>query len=158
MSTFVSQSRHMASLAARHDPTVTFLALWGAFLSTLLAVVKLREVWRDRLRIDVGHSFTDHPDIGNEIFIRNLSRYPLILSYWELFSLSGYWPFHIRSTVVMPHEGARDIRIEAHSTFTLTFTGLDHFDWKPDAQKRTQLCLRLHIAGRRWPVRRRLSM
>jgi hypothetical protein len=66
----------------------SLIAWWGAGLSTLLAVVKLFELWRDRFRVDVSYNFTGNESIGNEILIRNLSSRPLILAYWELLLLA----------------------------------------------------------------------
>ena len=134
---------------------MTFLAWWGACLSTFLAMVKLWEIWRDRFRIDVGYNFTGQPDIGNEIFVRNLTGYPIILSYWELLLLSGHWPFRIESNSVTPQEDARDTRIEAHSSLTLAFSGQEHFDWGVEALRGRRIYLRLYIAGRR-PVLRKV--
>jgi hypothetical protein len=59
------------------------IAWWGAGLSTLLAAVKLFELWRDRFRVDVSYNFTGN-DIGNDIIIRNLSSRPMILAHWDL--------------------------------------------------------------------------
>jgi hypothetical protein len=57
------------------------IAWWGAGLSTLLAFVKIWELWRDRLRIEVDYRFATDPNVGNSILIRNLSSRPLILSW-----------------------------------------------------------------------------
>lgn len=131
------------------------LAWWGAGLSTLLAGLKLWEIWRDRFRIDVGYNFTDSSDIGNEIFIRNLTSAPIILGYWELLRLSGRWPFRTESALATPQEDARDIRIDTHSSLTLTFRDEHHFGWGAQAMKGGRICIRLWIAGKRpvlWKV------
>ena len=134
---------------------MTFLAWWGAGLSTLLAVVKLWELWSDRFRVDVGYNFTGSLDVGNEIFIRNLTGAPIILSYWELLWLSGRWPCRTESTLTSPQEDARDIRIDAHSSLTLTFKNEEHFDWGVKALEGRRIYVRLWIAGRR-PVLRKV--
>ncbi len=66
------------------NSTSVFLAWWGAGLSTTLALVKLFELWQTRFRLEVSYNFTDSVEIGNEVFIRNLSAKPVILTYWEL--------------------------------------------------------------------------
>lgn len=126
----------------------TFLAWWGAGLSTLLAATKLWEFWRDRFRIEVSHNFTTHPDIGNEVLVRNLNDYPIILSYWELLWLSGRWPFLTQTPLESPDEYTNDTRIDAHSTLTLTFSGRNDFDWGVKAMKGRRIYLRLHFPGR----------
>lgn len=125
------------------------IAWWGAGLSTLLALLKLWELWRDRFRIDVGHNFTSAAEIGNDIHIRNLSGNPIILCYWELFYRSYWWPFVRDSVIESPDSDAHDIKIEAHSSRTLNFSGMHHFDTGWKSMKRRRICIRLHIAGRR---------
>jgi hypothetical protein len=126
---------------------MTFLALWGAVLSTLLAGVKILEVWRDRFRIDVAYNFNDAPEVGNEILVRNLAAIPIIVSYWELVWLSGSWPFRTESMLISPEGEVSDIRIDARSTQALTFTEENHFNWEPRNGRR--LYIRLWVAGRR---------
>ena len=53
------------------------LALWGAGLSTALALVKMWELWSSRSRVEVSYAFSGGPD-GNDIIIRNLSDKPMI--------------------------------------------------------------------------------
>ena len=60
------------------------IALWGAGLSTTLALIKIWELWSSRRRIEISYGFDGRPDVGNEIIIRNLSDKPMIVTYWEL--------------------------------------------------------------------------
>lgn len=131
------------------------IAWWGAILSTLLALMKLWEFWRDRFRIEVDRTLTTDPEIGNKIFVRNLAGHPVILSYWELISCEGRWSFQRHSTLSSPEADARDSRIETHSSFTLTFAEQDHFDWGSKALKGRRIYIRLYIAGRR-PIFRKV--
>ena len=128
---------------------MSFIAWWGACLSTLLAIAKLWELWRDRFRVSVSYQLTSDREEGNELFIRNLAQHPVILSYWEVVWVSRYWPFRKFSTLVEPFHLIRDIRIEAHSTFTLEFRNEDYFDWGVDALNGRRIYIRLHFAGRR---------
>ena len=137
------------------DLNVSFLAWWGAGLSTLLAAVKLWELWRDRFRLDIGYSFTGSPDIGNEIHIRNLSGTPIILGYWELFYRPHLWPIKKDCSIDSPGADACDIRIEPHSSKTFSFREMDHFNWGWKAMKGRRIYIRLYIAGRR-PLTKRV--
>ena len=134
---------------------MTFLAWWGAGLSTLLAVVKLWELWSDRFRVDVGYNFTGSSEVGNEVIVRNLTGTPIILSHWELLWVSGRWPFRTESNLTSPQGDSGDIHIAAHSSLTLTFQGQEHFDWGERARKGRRIYVRLWIAGRR-PILRKV--
>jgi hypothetical protein len=63
------------------------LAIWASLLSTVLACVKIWEVWRDRLRLSASYEFSAPGHGGNKIIIENPSKQPVMVSYWELFWL-----------------------------------------------------------------------
>jgi hypothetical protein len=136
------------------EVNIDYIAWWGAGLSTLLAFVKLWELWRDRFRIDIGYGFTGDPGMGNDIHIRNLAGKPIILGYWELFYRSNWWPLRKDSHIDSPGPDAHDVRIEGHSSKTINFSGIDHFDWGWKAMKGRRIYIRLHIAGRRPKVKK----
>ena len=125
------------------------IALWGAALSTLLALVKLYELWRDRFRLEVGYSFTGSVEIGNTILIRNISSKPLILSCWEVLYGSGFWPRRRFEIIAYPDHDSGDTRIDPHSTLELHFSEQDYFSWGHKALKGRKIFIRLHIAGRK---------
>tara|TARA_R110001599_G_scaffold352323_1_gene586711 strand:+ start:632 stop:1057 length:426 start_codon:yes stop_codon:yes gene_type:complete len=135
---------------------IDVIAWWGAGLSTVLALIKIGELWRDRFRIDIGHKFTSEPDIGNEIYIRNLSGKPIILGFWELFYRPHLWPIKKDSYIDSPEDEAYDLKIDPHSSETISFSGANYFysGWK--AMKGRRIYIRLHIAGRR-PVLKRVN-
>jgi hypothetical protein len=127
----------------------TYIGLWGAVVSTLLALVRFWEFWQNRFRIDVSYNFTNSETEGNKIFIRNLSGNPLILSYWELLYLSGRWPRRTLELVEYPEHDAGDCRIEPYSTHALGFYEGHHFEWGHKALNGRKIYIRLHIAGRK---------
>ena len=132
------------------------LAVWGAILSTVLAVVKLWEIWKDRTRIEVSHNFTGSPDIGNEVIIRNLTGTPLIFTYWELI-----WRHKRRfrwkqSKEITPNEFFQDLKVGGHSSIKLSFREQDYFDWGVSALGNDRIYLRLHIAGKAKPIVRKV--
>lgn len=131
------------------DPVSIYIAWWGAGLSTLLALVKFYELWRDRARVDVSYNFTGDVNIGNEVFIRNLSNRPLILAHWELLYCSGRWP----RRRFMPLESAEfdsgDRRLEPYATHALRFAEENYFDWGCNALNGRRIFIMLHIAGRK---------
>lgn len=133
-------------IAAELSPLI---ALWGAGLSTLLAFVKIWEIWRDRFRLDTDYYLTDNPEVGNLIKIRNLSNRPQILSRWEVLACSGRWPLRNFEDIVCADFDMEDLRIEPNSTLELRFADGDHF---VSGQKRVYI--RLFLAGRRRPLLR----
>lgn len=128
---------------------VNYIAWWGACLSTLLAIIKLWKLWNSRFRIDVGRSLTSEPEIGNQIFIRNLGSKPIILEYWQLHYCSRWWPIRKFEEFASPREDAADIKIPPHSSKTLSFTGQHHFSWGHKVLNGRSIYIKLYIAGRR---------
>jgi hypothetical protein len=126
----------------------TFIAWWGAGLSTLLAIVKLRELWADRFRVEVDYNFTGNENIGNKILIRNIFSRPLILSHWKVLFCSGHWPLRKFENILCSDLDAGDIRIESHSSQTLHFVGESDFDWGQETLKGRRIYIRLYVAGR----------
>ena len=121
-----------------------YIAWWGAILSTLLAAVKLWELWSNRFRLEIGYFFTGLPEEGNEIRIRNLGPKPIIVTYWELLETKGVWPFRKMSTVEHPEFDAGDFHIEPHGSKVLKLFKERYFDWGGGKK----FSIRLHIAGR----------
>jgi len=128
-------------------------ALWGAGLSTALALVKVWELWSSRSRIEVSYEFSGGPD-GNDIIIRNLSDKPMILTYWELLFCERKGLKWIPYRNENPAEDTRDIFISAHSSKTLNFSGQDYFEWGHKALGGKRLYLNLHIAGKHRAIKR----
>jgi hypothetical protein len=134
-------------------PITTFIAAWGAGLSTVLASIKIWEIRRDRFRLDVSYSFTSSERIGNEVLIRNLSVRPIILSYWELLYCSGRWPRRKFQSIAHPDHDEGDSRLEPHTTLTLHFADEDYFTSDLESLNGRRIYIRIHIAGRK-PVLR----
>ncbi|MDO8826611.1 hypothetical protein [Methylophaga sp.] len=127
----------------------SLIAWWGAILSTVLAVVKLFELWRDRDRVGVSYNFTGNESIGNEILIRNLSSRPLILAHWELLYCSGRWPIRKFKSFESAEFDAGDRKLEPYATHALHFSCANYFSWGHKALNGRRIFIRLHIAGRK---------
>lgn len=69
------------------------VAIWGAFLATVLAVIKLWEVFSDRPKLTSDWSFSSSPTSGNIIVIVNVAKTPALVNYWELIwaHRRGWW-------------------------------------------------------------------
>lgn len=125
----------------------SLIALWGAALSTLLAVLKLWEFWRKRFRVEVGSTLRGGASLGNTIRIRNLSGEPIIVSSWEVLYVKGYWPFRKFQEIASPDHDSCDCRIEPRSTFELNFNGQDFFSWSHESLQGRRIFIRIYIAG-----------
>ncbi len=129
-----------------------FLAIWGAGLSTLLAMVKVWEIWSSRRRIEVSYSFVGNPEEGNDIIIRNISGKPFIVTYWELLFCERKHFRWISYRTEEPGEHANDICIQGHSSKKFNFSEADYFEWGHQALAGKRIYLKLQIAGERKPV------
>lgn len=108
------------------------IAVWGAGLSTLLALIKLAlikvwEVWSSRRRIEVSYNFVGLPEVGNDIIIRNLSDKPLVVTCWELLFCEKKGMKWVPYKTESPAEDTSDICIPGHSSKSLNFSGQYYF-------------------------------
>ncbi len=134
----------MASL----DPSISLVAWWGAILSTFLAAIKVREIWRDRFRVDISHSFAGLSYIGNKVLIRNLGVRPFILADWALLYCSGRWPCRRLEPLASTESDNTDSKVDPGSTYTLHFVDENYFNWGGSALNGRRIYIRLNVAGR----------
>lgn len=129
----------------------SFLAVWGAALSTLLAALKIWELWRARRRIEFSYNFVSLAEEGSEVIIRNLSGTPIIICYWELVWLKkkrlGLKKQETKR--ISPDSDFSDLQIAPHSSRKLTFADENHFDWRERSLAGAAIYLRIQIAGER---------
>ncbi len=124
-------------------------AWWGAVLSTMLAIIKVWELWRDRFKIEVGSSFATAAHIGNEVRIRNLSPKPQILTHWEIFYRSGIPLLRTEKSICCRDFDTDDSCIAPSSTQKLTFSGESYFSTTAEKLKGRSIYIRVYVAGRR---------
>lgn len=124
-------------------------AWWGAVLSTILAIIKVWELWRDRFKIEIGSNFTTNAYIGNEIRIRNLTPKPLILTHWEIFHRSGIPLFRKEKSICCREFDTADSTIVPASTHKLTFSGEFYFSTALQNLKCSGIYIRVNVAGHR---------
>ena len=115
------------------------------------------EFWKDRFHINVRAMQTGNYELGNTVWIRNLSGKPVIVEYWELFWRSGWWPRRKESLIDSPGEFAKDIQIAPGASRSLTFSGPEYVDWGVHAAKGRSIFIGLHVAGRKRQVLRKLT-
>jgi hypothetical protein len=139
----------MGAMAMTQQVASIVLASWGAFLSTGLAIIKVWELWRDRVRLTTSYSFTTDSEGGNEIIIENPTKTPVMISYWELLWLKRNWLKAQVTDGKFPDEGYCEITLGGHSRHKLI---IQHLVWGREAITKGKLYLRLHIVGRRKPV------
>ena len=128
------------------------IAIWGAGLSSLLAVVKLWEMWKSRSRIEVSHNFTGNAEVGNDVIIRNLSSTPIILTYFEVLRIKRNWFKKKEYILYSPYEASSDRVLKGYSSHTFNFSHQDYFDWGIDAMKKGKIYASMHFAGKAKPV------
>lgn len=130
------------------------LSIWGAAISTILALIKIWEVYRDRMRLVVSYAFDSRPEEGNKIIIANPSATPVMIQYWELLWVKkrfGIIPQTYNET--FPDDDYCNLTIQAHSKDELIFRDMDYFDWGYKSGK-GRLYLKLHIIGRKFPLKK----
>jgi len=127
-----------------------YMALWGAGLSTLLAI---KEAFKSRQKLEVGSYFTGDVDgAGNKFFLRNHSNKPIIVTRYNVLvcrkKLIG-WAFVDSRVDDDIHDNFIDIVIAPCSSVTLQFNGDKYFSTKLDGEGNDALFLEIYISGRR---------
>lgn len=59
------------------------MSVWRGLLATLLAMVKLWEVFADRPRLTTDYSFSGAPGHDHFIVIANTAKTPALISFWD---------------------------------------------------------------------------
>jgi hypothetical protein len=128
-------------------------AIWGACVPTILAVVKLWEIfWKDRIRLATTYSFTGEEGASDTITVVNLSGAPVQVSGWMLAWKPNFFSRWNTSTIEVTHdEEGTMFTIPAKDCYTLEFQESDKFDWSYRNALHRQLYLTLRIFGRRKP-------
>ena len=123
------------------------IAIWGAFLSTILAIIKIIEFWRTRRIIEISYYFTTNDNIGNKIIIRNLSPKPIIIVYWELLLLRKTW-FKLNKIKTIDHEEPGiEFKLEPYTNKVLTFKKPYTFSWNKKSLGKNKIYIKLYLAG-----------
>ncbi|WP_316235305.1 MULTISPECIES: hypothetical protein [unclassified Bradyrhizobium] len=129
------------------------LAIWASVVSTMLAGIKILEMWRDRRRLTTSYNFAAPGHGGNKITIENPSKTPVMISYWELLWVKRH---HLKIETTggrfPTDEGYCSITIPEHGRHILTFDDAEYFDWGHSTTNKRKLYLKLHIVGRRKPL------
>ena len=134
--------------------TLEFAAVCGAGLSTLLAAIKVVEVWARRVRIRVDARLNGWGSrSGHTIYVRNLRGEAITLEYWAVWGVVGpWWLWRLRPSKVLTDAvevGFESARISERDSLKLSFHDADYFnaDWKKEEGGR--IYLRLCIAEKK---------
>jgi hypothetical protein len=123
-----------------------WLSAWGAGLATILAAMKIWEVFlKDRVRLASSYSFTNQEGEPDEIIIVNLSPVPVQVASWSL-----VWRptmFHWATPIDVTPFNAGRFKVEAKGSHTLTFDEDVKFEWGYRNAANRKLCLDLRIFG-----------
>lgn len=126
-----------------------WIAIWGAVLSTGLALLRLWELYRNYFNIDVSYN----PKTGDEIYIRNLTNRPITAEHWELQWRKSQYSKPV--SITMEQDFSQGRRIEPHGSITLRFDMEDYFN-VPRTSNNQKLYIKLYFVGKKWPVLKRV--
>ena len=139
---------------------MTFFAIWGAFLSTVLAGIRVVEFFtKDRVRLYTSYAFRGHDSHDDEIVIANLSPVPVIVSSWEL-----VWRPKLLWSKREPEDITPDFqdelnhfKVEGMGVYTMKFSGQHKVRWGHEIRDGRKLFLELRCFGRKRLVRLRIA-
>ena len=133
------------------------LAIYGACLSTILALWQFWRAFQERRWISTSYNFRGIEDPGNEVLLINNSPKPLTLYHIELFWGRRY-PLWLRRyrRVGQSEWGEEDsdtgITLDPYKITVLHYMNDCHFNWRYDKRPAARLYLRTRIVGRVMPM------
>lgn len=131
-------------------------AYWGAVLSTLLLAGSALNSFKKRFKLEASGTFTSDSNIGNEITIRNLNDYPVMISGWMV--ESRHKPLISKFKSILSSEfDDPDIIIAPHSSKVFNFNEAYYFNAFKYLREEQLIFIKLHIGGRRRPLRLKLT-
>jgi hypothetical protein len=131
-------------------PVALILTILGAGLFTILAAIKIWEIYRQRKRLLICYSLSGDSIIGDKIIIYNRSESTVVIEHWQLlwtikrlFLRKKFVPIHVFDD--------KDcyLNLTAKSMRPLNFNGQYHFNWNPEIEKNVKLFIKLRIAGQK---------
>ncbi|ATG42631.1 hypothetical protein [Phaeobacter piscinae] len=129
------------------------LGILGLAISLILAFVKIYETfWKDRLSLATSYFFTSHPGEADEIVIANLSPIPVQIAYWTIAWEKRWYALRVKDVDVTPEDPFR-FKVLGRDSFALRFRDNDKFPTGGSVAANRRLVLRLHVFGRRRPVK-----
>lgn len=123
------------------------LAIWGAFLSTVLCILQIWDRYKNRTRIFSNYSFSDLPGDEDKIIITNLGKASLLIDHFELYMASNRFFGKKKYFEVYPEEdGPLEITIPGDSRYIFRLTDQYRINSKGPLNQNIYLCL--HIVGK----------
>lgn len=120
------------------------IAIYAAVLSTVLLIVKLYEMWKDRFRLEAWLNISD-PREGKNLMIINLSKTPIHIKYLELTWAKSKRGCKNGKHIHIEYDFAHDIQIGPYSNNNIEFKEENDFSLKNNNKN---LYARFKIAGR----------
>lgn len=128
-----------------NDAAGLILAIWGATLSSALAVWEYR---KRRLNLSTAYAFFGTDEIADEIIIVNLSPVPVFVSHWALVWIPKNHLSRKKPIDITPDD-LNGFKIAGEDIVTLKFGGQDKIPWGYSVSEKRKLVLTLHIHGRK---------
>ena len=121
------------------------LSLWGAALSTILGVFKIKEYMEARFKVGTSYVWRSDEYLGNDIVVQNLSSKPVLLDYMEVFYIKKSGWFKKEKVVLWsPEDETLNIKIDSLAGEKFTFNESNYF-----STTGKEIYLQLFFAGKK---------
>ena len=127
--------------------TQQFLSIWGAGLSTVLAVVHLFSVYRSRTRLSTSYYFDNLEGSADKIIIYNIGKVDIIINDYKLFFAGNR--YFGKKDYLDPYspEDLITIHIKANDKSVLTFAEPDRINLRKQGNR--SFYIELSLVGKR---------
>lgn len=127
--------------------TTILIAIWGAIISTILLIVKLIELYKDRIKFDVTTVMYAEQD--NTLTVANLYKYPVTVCYFQL--ILAIDPKNPLAEIGTSINSLETFTIKSHETFTVTWNRPNQY-FTDDPNSAATYYVVMSILGRKKPV------
>jgi hypothetical protein len=129
------------------------ISLTSLGMGLTLGLLKIKEYRRDNQRINVTWSLNGHEQIGDYIYLTNLSSIPILVDYWQVGWVKRVGLTKRFEPINLFADEDLHMTLEPRKREELNFKDQYTFNWFPKNKGKVKLFIYLDIAGRKKPLR-----
>ncbi|WP_179414539.1 hypothetical protein HDF19_00695 [Mucilaginibacter sp. E4BP6] len=129
------------------------ISLISLGVSLVLGWLKIKEYRRDNRHVHVTWSLNGNEEIGDHIYLTNLSSTPILVDYWQIGWVKRFGIGKKFQPIDLFADEDLHMTLEPRKRSAINFKDQYTFNWFPKNKRKMKLYIYLDIAGRKKPLR-----